>query len=106
MPALLVLARASSPESPMQRTLQALWDATMADSILRGRKAYPKRLILQMNGAMHSDSGYGLVDRLRKASPRLKVKIVSIKTDAAFPNMEAKKYEKAGDFVVVTGVGR
>ena len=81
---------------------QFLWDATMADSILRGRKSYPKHLILQMNGAMHSDSGFGLVDRLRKSNPKLKVVVVSIKPDKDYPKIDAGKYEQAGDYVIVT----
>jgi len=96
----------SQPTSPAQppymKEGQALWDATMADSILRGRKTFPKHLILQMNGAMHSDSGYGLVDRLRKSNSKLKVLIVSIKPDTAFPNVDIGKYEKDADFVIVT----
>jgi uncharacterized iron-regulated protein len=95
---------AMPPPPPYMKEGQALWDATMADSILKGRKTYPKRLILQMNGAMHSDSGYGLVDRLRKAAPKLKVMIVSIQPDAAYPNVDAGKYEKVADFVIVTGM--
>jgi len=93
---------AAQGQPPYMKEGQALWDATMADSIQRGRKMYPKRLILQMNGSMHSDSGYGLVDRLRKANPKLKVAVVSIKPDAAYPNVDASKYESIGDFVILT----
>lgn len=93
-------AMASLP--PFIKEGQALWDATMADSILRGRKRLRKRPILQINGSMHSDGGYGLVDRLRKADKRLKVMVVSIKRDKGYPQVKAEQYEKAGDFVIVT----
>ncbi|GDX40124.1 hypothetical protein LBMAG21_04160 [Armatimonadota bacterium] len=88
---------------PFIKEGQALWDATMADSILRGRKQYRKSPIMQINGSMHSDYGYGLVDRLRKTDKRLKVMIVSIKRDRAYPQVDATQYEKTGDFVIVTG---
>lgn len=81
---------------------QALWDATMADSVLRGRKANSKSPVMQINGSMHSDHGFGLVDRLRKADKRLKVMIVSIKRDKAFPAIAKESYEKVADFVIVT----
>src|SRR5258708_9118981 len=51
---------------------EALWDATMAGSILKGRKNIHAKLILQMNGSMHCESGYGIVARLRAAAPRRK----------------------------------
>ena len=79
-----------------------MWDASMADSILRGRKKTRAKLVLQMNGSMHSDSGYGIVDRLRKAAPKLKVMIVTIKPDATFPNPDSSKYEGVADYVIVT----
>ncbi len=88
---------------PFIKEGQALWDATMADSILRGRRQFRKRPVMQINGSMHSDSGYGLVDRLRKADRRLRVMVVSIKRDKAYPQVEAGQYEKAGDFVILTG---
>ena len=81
---------------------QALWDATMADSILKGRKRTHAKLILQMNGSMHSDSGYGIVARLRAAAPRLKVKIVTIKPDSDFPKVDVSKYGGVADYVIVT----
>jgi uncharacterized iron-regulated protein len=89
-------------QPPYMKESQALWDATMADSVLKGRRATHKKLVIQMNGSMHSDSGYGLVDRLRKTDPRLKVMIVSIKPDSAYPNVDTGKYEKVADFVIVT----
>jgi uncharacterized iron-regulated protein len=81
---------------------QGLWDATMAESILRGHHTYRKHLILSVNGAMHSDDGYGLVDRIRKSAPRLNVMIVSIKPDEAYPHVDNPKYEKVADYVILT----
>ncbi len=93
-------SNAMLPQFPKEG--QALWDATMADSILRGLKTYGRIPIMQINGSMHSDYGYGLVDRLRKADRKIKVMIVSIKRDKAFPNIDPAQYDKVGDFVIVT----
>ena len=81
---------------------QGLWDATMADSVLRYRRSHRGALVLQMNGAGHTDSGWGIVDRLRKADGRLKVVVVSIKPDAAFPNLPSKTYDGVADYLILT----
>lgn len=89
-----------SPENMKQA--QGLWDETMADAILKFRRANRGRKVVQVNGAMHSDSWYGLVDRLRKASPRLKIALISIKPDPAFPGVAIEKYAQTADFILLT----
>ena len=81
---------------------QGLWDATMSDSILQYRRKHRGVRVLQMNGAGHSDHGWGIVDRLRRADPRVKVAVVSIKPDNAFPNLPAGTYEGVADYLVLT----
>jgi uncharacterized iron-regulated protein len=93
------------PSTENMKQAQGLWDATMADSILRGLRRYRGRKILQVNGAMHSDSGFGIVDRLRRAAPRRKALIVTIRPDPAFPNQPPGKYEGVADFVILTPSG-
>jgi uncharacterized iron-regulated protein len=93
-------ANRPSPENMKQA--QGLWDATMADSILRFRRASRGRKVIQVNGAMHSDSWYGLVDRLRKAAPRLKIALITIKPDSAFPNVSMDKYALTADYILLT----
>src|SRR5687767_14585734 len=56
------------PSATNMKQAQGLWDETMKDSILRFQRKNRGRTIVQVNGAMHSDSGYGIVDRLRKAA--------------------------------------
>ena len=90
------------PSPERMKLSQMLWDATMADSIVKGRARTHARTVIQMNGAMHSDNGYGIVDRLHRAAPRLKVVTVSIKTDASYPNVTAEQYKGVADYVVVT----
>lgn len=81
---------------------QGLWDATMADSILQYRRKHRGVRVLQMNGAGHSDHGWGIVDRLRRADPRLKVLLVSIKPDSAFPDLPAGTYDGVADYLLLT----
>ena len=93
-----------SPENMKQA--QALWDETMADSIVRALKERRGWKVMQVNGAGHSDSRFGIVDRLRKMRPRLKVAVVSILPDTAYPNPDEAKLKGLADFVVVTPVSK
>lgn len=88
-----------SPEHMKQA--QGLWDTTMADSISRTlRKS--RRLVLHINGAMHSDSGYGIVDRLRLARPGLRIRLVTIRPSERYPEPPAELPVSAADFEIVT----
>lgn len=96
---------APNPAMPSAENMvqaQGLWDATMAYSLLQARRADRHREILQINGSMHSDSGYGIVDRLRKAAPRLKILLVTMRPEAHFPDFPAGKYAGVADFVILT----
>ena len=97
-------AASSSAAPPLanMKESQALWDSTMADSILRFLRKNRGWIVVQINGAGHSDYGYGIADRLRKANPRLKVRTVSIKPDPGFPTLPNGKYEGAADFLMLT----
>lgn len=92
---------ANMPSAAHMKEAQGLWDSTMADSIMRGLKTYRGRQVMQVNGAGHSDSGWGIVARLRQANPRLKVMIVTIRPDAAYPTL-SDKYDGVADFVILT----
>jgi len=81
---------------------QALWDATMADSIVRFQRKNRGWTIVQVNGAGHSDHRYGLVDRLQKANPRLKIKTVTIKPEPAYPTLPTAKYNGIADYLILT----
>lgn len=90
------------PSTDNMKQAQGLWDETMKDSVLRFQRKNRGCTIVQVNGAMHSDSGYGIVDRLRKAAPRLKTLVVSIRPEETFPNVATDKIGNRGDFVIVT----
>ena len=90
------------PDPVNMKQSQALWDATMCDSILRYHRKHGRTHILQINGAMHSDSGYGIVDRLQKAAPALRIVTISLKSDTDFPRLTPGRYDGVADFIVLT----
>jgi uncharacterized iron-regulated protein len=95
-----VASNMPSPENMKQA--QGLWDVTMADSIARAVKVHRGWKVMQVNGAGHSDHHYGIVDRLRQVEPRLKVAVVTIAPDSAYPNADPAGYSGLADFVILT----
>lgn len=91
------------PSTANMKQAQALWDSTMADSLVQFlRKDGGRHLVVHLNGSMHSDRSYGIVDRLHKAMPSLKIKTVSVRPDAKFPTPNLSDYTDLADFVIVT----
>jgi uncharacterized iron-regulated protein len=90
------------PPVENMKQAQALWDLTMADSIARAVKYHRGWKVMQVNGAGHSDQRYGIVDRLHQMAPRLKVAVVSICPDAAYPNPDTSKYAGQADYIIIT----
>ncbi len=90
------------PSPAYMKQAQALWDATMADSLAKYLHRHPHEKVLQINGAMHSDSGYGIVDRLRRLHPHLKIVIVSIKPETDPASAQPDQYAGTADFVILT----
>lgn len=81
---------------------QNLWDASMAWSIVKYLKVYPKRKVMQINGRFHSDEQLGLIAQLRKYAPKLNV--VNISCFSSEGSSDWKKYAGLGDYVIVTGL--
>ncbi|HSV72282.1 MAG TPA: ChaN family lipoprotein [Chthonomonadales bacterium] len=98
-------APSAPPRTPLVSNLkaaQSLWDATMADAVVRAARRYRGRAILHINGSMHSDNGWGIVDRVRRAAPALRVIVVSVKPDPAYPVLAAGKYDGVADLLALT----
>ncbi len=89
------------PTTEHMKQAQGLWDAAMADSIARFRRR-SRSLVLHVNGAMHSDSGFGIAARLHAQNPRLRIKIVTIRPAAAYPAPPPELPATAADFVLLT----
>jgi uncharacterized iron-regulated protein len=81
---------------------QALWDATMADSLTRFLKVNKRSLILHINGKFHSDHRLGTVEQLLAYSRRAKACVVTAISSSGFPDFEPQTQLKSGDFVILT----
>jgi uncharacterized iron-regulated protein len=90
------------PDPALLKQAQFLWDATMADSIARAAHANRGRQILQVNGAMHSDSSFGIAARLHALNPHLRIKIVTVRPDAAYPALPSGLPTGLADIIAVT----
>lgn len=97
-------APAAVPPQEVQQMIeaQALWDAGMADSIAKFARSHPGTEILQINGAMHSDSGYGIVARLRRLNPRLHILVLSVKPLADLNAPPSQEDQARADWVATT----
>jgi uncharacterized iron-regulated protein len=98
----------AGPSSGMPQFIrdgQYLWDATMAESVADALRRTKARPLVQMNGSMHSDSGWGIVARLRRLNPKLKIGIISIKPDPDYATSDGSKYAGTADFLILTAAG-
>lgn len=59
---------------------QMVRDETMAESIAHHLKEHPDRQVLHLNGAFHSSSFLGAVERLQHRRPELKIAVIHPKT--------------------------
>lgn len=83
-------------------TAQSLWDATMAYSISEYLKIHKTKKVFQVNGRFHSDEHFAVVAQLKKYSPKARVLVISSGSDEAFPNIDWKKHEHLGDYIIIT----
>lgn len=81
---------------------QSLWDATMADSVAKILQSRKNALAVHLNGGFHTENRLGTVEHLLKYNPKTRVLVVTIKSVENFPNFDAAKDAKAGDFVILT----
>jgi uncharacterized iron-regulated protein len=90
------------PDPALLKQAQGLWDATMADSIARAARANRGRQILQVNGAMHSDNMFGIAARLHALNPHLRIKIITVRPDTAYPALPSGLPTGLADIIAVT----
>ena len=90
------------PDPALLKQAQGLWDATMADSIARSLRGNRGRRILQINGAMHSDSSFGIAARLHSLYPRIRIMIVTVRPDVGYPELPSGLAAGLADIIAVT----
>jgi uncharacterized iron-regulated protein len=81
---------------------QSLWDATMAFSIADYLEKNSTKKVLQVNGRFHSDEGFAVVTQLKKYNPKIKTLVISSGSDKSFSNIDWKKFENQGDYIIIT----
>ncbi len=81
---------------------QTLWDATMAFSIAEYLKNNKNALVVHLNGSFHTENRLGTAEQLLKFNPKLKVLVVTIKSEDDFNKFDKAKHSNLGDFVILT----
>jgi uncharacterized iron-regulated protein len=89
------------PSAANMKQAQALWDYGMADSIVAARKRHRADVVLHICGSMHCERGFGVVERLGKIAPRLRIRTVILRPT---PGPGAPPLPAGlGDFVAACG---
>jgi len=81
---------------------QALWDATMSNSVAKYLKNNKNSLVIQLNGGFHTESRLGTVEHLLKYRPKTRVLVVTIRYEDDFKTFDREKDLGIGDFVILT----
>lgn len=81
---------------------QSLWDATMAFAMAEHLKKTKNSMLVQLNGAFHSENRLGTTEHLQKYLPKVKFVVVTMRYDESFPNFDKAKHSNLGDFVIIT----
>ena len=92
---------AKDPPVPIINS-QALWDATMADSLARYLKRNKRALVIHLNGSFHTEGRLGTVEHLLKYRKKTRVLVVTMRNEDDFETFDQAKDKNAGDFVILT----
>ncbi len=80
---------------------QALWDATMANSVAKSLDKNPGSLVVHLNGGFHTESRLGTFEQLMKYRPKTKGIVVTMRYEKDFKTFKPDMKD-IGDFVVLT----
>jgi uncharacterized iron-regulated protein len=81
---------------------QALWDATMANSIANYLSKNKGALVVHLNGGFHTENRLGTVEQLLNYRPKTKAIVVTMKSEEDFRKFDQQKHKGLGDFVILT----
>lgn len=81
---------------------QSLRDATMAYAITQQLKQRPPALVIHVNGSFHSEEHLGVPEQLRHYRPQTRTLVLTIVSDQSYPNFDAARLGKLGDFIILT----
>jgi uncharacterized iron-regulated protein len=82
---------------------QCIKDETMGESIATAfTVAPPRALVVQVNGAFHSDYGLGTVERVKRRLPRRHIEVVSFVPVPNLDKVDGKAQRTLADYIVFT----
>ena len=81
---------------------QTLRDASMAYHIAEHLKRGRDPLVVQVNGTFHSEERMGVPEQLARYRPKARAVVVTIVPGEDFPNFDAARLGRLGDFVIIT----
>jgi uncharacterized iron-regulated protein len=81
---------------------QTLRDASMAYRVAEFLKRGRDPLVVQINGAFHSEERMGVPEQLARYRPKARAVVVTIVPDEGFPGFDAARLARLGDFVIIT----
>jgi uncharacterized iron-regulated protein len=81
---------------------QTLRDASMAYAIAEYLKRGRDPLVVQINGTFHSEERMGVPEQLARYRPKARAVVVTIVSDEGFPDFDAPRLGRLGDFVIIT----
>ena len=81
---------------------QNLWDSGMAWSIHKYLKRNKRDQIFHIAGRFHSDEKLGIVARLMKHKPSLRIANISCFSHSSFNNPDWQKFLNLGDYIIIT----
>lgn len=79
---------------------QSLWDATMADSIVKALEIHD--LVVHVSGYFHVQQGLGLCEHLRSLRPEVTIQTVVMLPEETPSAFNPESHSDLGDFVVLT----
>jgi uncharacterized iron-regulated protein len=82
---------------------QTLRDASMAYAIAEFlKRGGHSSLVVQVNGTFHSEERMGVPEQLARYRPKARAVVVTIVSDDVFPDFDAARLGRLGDFVIIT----
>lgn len=81
---------------------QTLRDASMAYRVAEFLKRGRDPLVVQVNGTFHSEERMGVPEQLARYRPKARTVVVTIVADEGFPEFDAARLARLGDFVIIT----
>jgi uncharacterized iron-regulated protein len=81
---------------------QALWDATMGNSVANYLKKYKGALVVHLNGGFHTEGRLGTFEGLMSYRPKTRAIVVTMRYEDNFQTFNPSKHKGLGDFVILT----